>query len=181
MRLWDIRARTGIFKSVSTMSPDGHPSPEEMAEHSRKRLEAAREELQHMSTEEFEEMFEELLERLEVFDESTDLMIVQFAVGIDEGIEKWRLQHLDNSIEGSLWDKQKYVLDFDEVGANGLGIDTFTVNFVQEGAPAPEDARKALYAAFREASEVDSPDDLFISDVQMRVDVTEDGFSISYL
>jgi hypothetical protein len=65
---------------------------------------------------------------------------------------------------------------------NGLGINTFTVFFAEDGAPSPEDARKALYAAFREASELDSPDHLLIgSDIIMRVDVTDDGFSISYL
>jgi hypothetical protein len=47
-----------------------------MAEHARDEFTAAREQLRTMTTHEFEEMFDDLLERLEVFDEATDLMLV---------------------------------------------------------------------------------------------------------
>ena len=154
-----------------------------MEEYARKEFEAAREELRTMSAEEFEDEFADLLERLEIFDEATDSMLVQFALEADVGIEKWRLQHLDNSVEGSLWDQQKYVRDFEtDAGMNSFGINTFTVTFVKNGAPSRADARKALYAAFRQASEVKSPSVLTTSpDLLMRVDATDDGFSISYV
>lgn len=155
----------------------------DMEEHTRKEFEAAREELRTMSAEEFADEFEDLLERLDVFDEDTDSMLVQFALEVDEGIEKWRIQHLDNSVDGSLWDQQKYVRDFEtDAGTNALGINTFTLTFEKDGAPSRDDAQKALYAAFREASQVGDPSTLLASpDVFMRVDSTDDGFSISYV
>lgn len=153
-----------------------------MDELSKAEFETAARMLREMTEEEFERAFADLVGQMDEYDEETDAFLLQFAVDEELGIEKWRMQHFDMSREGNLWDKQKFVRDFEkDAGGNALGANTFNVRFVQGGAPSRENLQAALYTAFRQAAQSGSPSYLLMNpEVQMEVEATGDSFSISY-
>jgi hypothetical protein len=157
-------------------------SYDEMNEVSEEEFETAAELVKNMNEEEFRSFFSELFDQLDGYDRGTDALLLQFALNREEGIEKWRMQHLDLTREGDLWDKQKSVRDFEEdVGLNALGANTVTITTIQEETPAQSEFRAGLYAAFRQAAKTSEPN-LIITNpsVQIRLASTEDGFSVSF-
>jgi hypothetical protein len=140
------------------------------SEHSRAEFRAAYNHVSNMNEKTLTEFFDRFFLQLVDYDASTDAIILQFELDAEKGIDRWRLQHLDLTRDGNIFDKQKAVTQFEGrseeetgvFGDNKMGINTVSIVILNQEIQ-PDDLRPILEKSFERGTNHPDPSMLIVN------------------
>ncbi|WP_459191811.1 hypothetical protein [Halosimplex sp. J119] len=132
---------------------------DEVGQLAKAEFESAAKQIRGLSEENFTNLFEDFFVQLLDYNPDTDAFIFQFELDKETGIDRWRMQHLDLTAEGDIFEKQKYRTQFEERDNefnNALGISTVNFDIVQVDI-SPDDFQPLLLKTFEKGVEHPTP------------------------
>lgn len=125
----------------------------------RAEFKAAANYVESASVEEFTNRFEDFYVQLVEYDPSSEALILQFKIDTEDGIENWRMQRMDPSLDGDMYDKQldkTHFRDDDGEIINRMGVNVVTIHIAMVDIE-PDDLREILKQTFKIGSEYPKP------------------------